>query len=338
MKFTKKVIGHYQGEEVFEIKLYNDSETYLSFWSLGARLNEFNLDGIGNIVLGYESIDQLLANRSYFFGASIGRIGGRIGNSSFKLNNTSYKLDNNEGANHLHGGDRGFDLRNWKFDIEEGPDYLRINFNLLDKEDENYYPGNLQARISHTFTNDEEWIIDYWAKSDADTIYNPTNHVYFNLNADQSPIINNYLRLDSDYILKTDKACLPTGEKIDIRSTELDFSSYKLLGDVLSSENPEIIKNKGLDTAFIFNKENEVSLSLKNNKLKLDIITDRDSVIIYSLNKIDENSSMKLIKNQGLAIETQNLPDAINHEGFGKVILRKGEEFNSQTTYRIERL
>ncbi|WP_311491884.1 hypothetical protein [uncultured Anaerococcus sp.] len=110
MKFTKKVIGHYQGEEVFEIKLYNDSETYLSFWSLGARLNEFNLYGIGNIILSYDSIDQLLANRSYFLGASIGRMGGRIGNSSFKLNGTVYALDNNEGSNHLHGGDGGLTL------------------------------------------------------------------------------------------------------------------------------------------------------------------------------------------------------------------------------------
>lgn len=338
MKYTKHIVGNFQGDDVYEIKLFTDSGTFMSFWTLGARLNEFNLDGIGNIILSYDSVDQLLANRSYFLGASIGRMGGRIGNSSFKLNGSVYNLDNNEGSNHLHGGDRGFDLRNWEFDIEEGPNQLRVNFKLMDKEDINYYPGNLKVSISHTLTNDEKRIIDYWAKSDADTIYNPTNHVYFNLNGEISLINNHYLKVDSNYILETDKGCLPTGKKIDIRSTELDFSNYRLLGDVLMSDNPEITKNSGLDTTFVLNRDAKISLNMKNDKLKLDMITDRDSVIIYSLNKIDSESSMKLSKHKGIAIEAQSLPDAINHEGFGKVILKKGEEFKSQTTYRIERL
>ncbi len=104
------------------------------------------------------------------------------------------------------------------------------------------------------------------------------------------------------------------------------------------SENPEITKNGGLDTTFVLNRDNKISLSLKNDVLKLDMFTDRDSVIIYSLNKIDVKSSMKLFKHKGIAIEAQNLPDAINHKGFGNVILKKGEEFKSQTIYRIKRL
>ena len=40
----------------------------------------------------------------------------------------------------------------------------------------------------------------------------------------------------------------------------------------------------------------------------------------------------------GVKSETQNLPDYINHEGFVNIILKKGEEFKSQTTYRINRL
>lgn len=338
MRYIKNIIGSFQGDYVYEIKLFTDSGTLMSFWTLGARVNEFNINGIGNIILSYDSISQLLDNRPYFFGASIGRMAGRIGNSSFKLNDTVYALDNNEGSNHLHGGDRGFDLRNWEFDIEEGPNHLRVNFKLMDKEDKNYYPGNLNARISYTLTNDEKWIIEYWAKSDADTIYNPTNHVYFNLNGEKSLINNHYLKVDSNYILETDKGCLPTGEKIDIKSTEIDFSNYRLLEDILISKNPEITKNNGLDTTFVLNKDSKISLNLKNDKLKLDMITDRDSVIIYSLNKIDAESSMKLFKHQGIAIEAQNLPDAINHKGFGNVILKKGEEFKSQTIYRIERI
>ena len=68
------------------------------------------------------------------------------------------------------------------------------------------------------------------------------------------------------------------------------------------------------------------------------MITDRDSLILYSLNKIDSNSSMDLVKNQGIAIEAQQLPDAINQRYFGSIILRKDEEFKCETKYKVRKI
>lgn len=338
MNYTKKIIGNYKNEDVYEIKISLDSSRYVSFWSLGARINEFYIEDIGNIILGYNSVDEFLANRSYFFGATVGRVGGRISNASFNIDGKSYKLDKNDGENHLHGGDRGFDLRNWDFGIEENKYSIKIIFSLEDKTVPNYYPGNMKVKVTHTVIKEGDWIIDYYATSDADTIFNPSNHVYFNLNANKNPITNHYLRVDSDFILETDEDLIPTGEKIDIGSSELDFSKDKNLGEVLNSQYPEIKKNSGLDTAFILNKEDEVSLNLRNDLLSLEVITDRDSLILYSLNKIDSNSSMDLVKNQGIAIEAQQLPDAINQRYFGSIILRKGEEFKSQSIYKVRKI
>ena len=338
MNYTKKIIGNYKDEDIYEIRISLDSSTYLSFWSLGARINEFYIEGIGNIILGYHSVEELLANRSYFFGATIGRVGGRISNASYNIDGKSYKLDKNDGNNHLHGGDKGFDLRNWDFDIEKNKDNIKIIFSLEDKTEANYYPANMKVRVTHTITNEGDWIIDYYATSDADTIFNPTNHVYFNLNASKNPITNHYLRVNSNYILETDEDLIPTGKKIDIRSSDLDFSKGKNLGEVLESQDPEIVKNSGLDTAFILNKDEEISLNLRNDRLSLDVITDRDSLILYSLNKIDSNSSMDLVKNQGIAIEAQQLPDAINERYFGNIILRKDQEFKCETKYKVRKI
>lgn len=338
MNYTKKIIGNYKDEDIYEIRISIDSSTYVSFWSLGARINEFYIEGIGNIILGYHSVEELLANRSYFFGATIGRVGGRISNASFNIDGKSYKLDKNDGNNHLHGGDKGFDLRNWDFDTEENKDNIKIIFSLEDKTETNYYPANMKVRVTHTITDEGDWIIDYYATSDADTIFNPTNHVYFNLNANKNPITNHCLRVDSDFILETDEDLIPTGEKIDIRSSDLDFSKGKNLGEVLESQDPEIVKNSGLDTAFILNKDEEISLNLRNDRLSLDVTTDRDSLILYSLNKIDSNSSMDLVKNQGIAIEAQQLPDAINQRYFGNIILRKDQEFKCETRYKVRKI
>src|SRR6476620_10468528 len=73
-----------------------------------------------DIVLGHDTFEGYLARRQ-FFGATVGRYANRIAGARFTLDGTEVQLAANNGANALHGGLEGFDIRNWRIvGIEEG--------------------------------------------------------------------------------------------------------------------------------------------------------------------------------------------------------------------------
>lgn len=334
MKYVEKNIGDFKGQDVYEIKLINDCGNSISFWTLGARINRFDIKDIGNIVMSYKNVKELVNNRNYYFGATIGRVAGRISAGKFELNGKSYRLVTNEGANHLHGGINGYDLRNFSYKIVDDKSEIKIIFSLMDKETHNYYPGNLEFEVIHSFNNNNEWIVEYRAMADKDTLINPTNHVYFNLNGKKSTINNHLLRIPADKILETKEDGIPIGGKESIKNTDIDFTDFRNLSEVFASDHPEILKYGGLDTPFLLNGENLILYS-PDTKIRLNISTDRDSAIIYTLNKVDKDSNMDLLIHQAIAIETQSLPDAINHDDFGNIVLKKDERFYSTTKYGI---
>ncbi|MBQ5443887.1 MAG: galactose mutarotase, partial [Erysipelotrichaceae bacterium] len=68
-----------------------------------------------DLVLGFESEEEYLANSGPNLGATIGRNANRIGEARFKLNGREYKLSVNDNMNQLHGGgNKGFAFRMWK--------------------------------------------------------------------------------------------------------------------------------------------------------------------------------------------------------------------------------
>ena len=87
-----------------------------NFTNFGARVVELVVpDAKGhydNVVLGYETLGQYLADRS-FQGAAIGRVGNRIAAGQFSVAGKTYHIPLNNGPNALHGGPIGFDQKVW---------------------------------------------------------------------------------------------------------------------------------------------------------------------------------------------------------------------------------
>ena len=105
-----------EGTEVFLYTLKNHNNVSVSITNYGGIVTSVKVpDKNGNlsdIVLGYDNVDGYIKNSPYF-GALIGRYGNRIAKGKFSLDGVKYKLATNNGANHLHGGEKGFDKVVW---------------------------------------------------------------------------------------------------------------------------------------------------------------------------------------------------------------------------------
>ena len=164
-------------------RLGNESGAYVTLTNYGCRITSlFVPDKNGvltNVVLGFSDADSYLADDASL-GAVVGRYANRIAHASFTFNETKYILAKNNGSNHLHGGPSGFANRVW--DAVVGENF--ITFKRLSTDGEEGFPGNLSLEVTYRFSDDNTLSIEYYAKTDADTIINLTNHAYFNLNGE----------------------------------------------------------------------------------------------------------------------------------------------------------
>src|SRR3954471_10454353 len=183
---TQKDWGTTDGKQVHLFTLTNANGVQVSISDYGGTITSFIApDKSGNkqsIVLGFNNLEGYLAKPPYF-GATIGRYGNRIANGKFTLNGQNYTLATNDGKNHLHGGNKGFDKVVWT----AGPisaNNPQLSLSYLSKDNEEGYPGNLNTTVTFTLTDDNTLRIDYHATTDKATPINLTNHSYFNLSGD----------------------------------------------------------------------------------------------------------------------------------------------------------
>src|SRR4029434_2218502 len=115
---------------------------------------------LSDIVLGFDNLDAYLKGHPYF-GAIIGRYGNRNAKGRFNLNGVEYKLAVNNGANHLHGGIKGFDKVVWNARPLKVANGAALVLTYQSKDGEEGYPGNLSVKVTYTLTNRNELKIEY---------------------------------------------------------------------------------------------------------------------------------------------------------------------------------
>jgi aldose 1-epimerase len=328
---TKTYFGTTGGAEVYLYTLTNELGYEVSITTYGCAITTLKApdrDGVfGDIVLGYETLDDYVRNPRYVGASCIGRHANRIAEGRFSLNGVDYQLGRNNGPNHLHGGFHGFDKRVWS--ATEAGDGLRLSY--LSKDGEESYPGNLEAFVDYGLSGNE-LSIDYRASTDRDTIVNLTNHSYFNL-AGAGTILDHELTLDADSFTPVDSDLIPTGEIKSVTGTPMDFRNSRAIGSEVEYDHNFVLNN------WDGSLRSAARLYEPTTGRVVEILTTQPGIQFYSGKFLDGSligkKGVAYEKYTGLCLEPQHFPDAPNHQNFPSTILRPGEQYNQKTVIRF---
>lgn len=294
-----------------------------------------------DIVLGFDRGEEYLGQHPYF-GAVVGRYANRIAGGRFELDGRTHTLATNDGPNHMHGGDRGFNAFIWH---ATGAEADAVTFSRLSPDGEEGYPGALRVAVSYALTEDSELIVRYTATTDRTTILNLTQHTYFNLGGQASgDILDHELRLDADRFTPVDDTQIPTGAIVPVEGTPFDFRAPVAIGARIADAHPQLEVGKGYDHNWVLNGAGDASALAARvvhppSGRTLEVRTTETGLQFYSGNLLDGTvtgkSGIRYGKHAGLCLETQHFPDSPNHPSFPSTVLRRGEEFQSTTVFRF---
>lgn len=295
---------------------------------------------LDDVVLGFDNVRDY-EEKSPYFGCIVGRYGNRIGKGKFTLDGREYTLAVNNGANHLHGGLKGFDKVVWEAEY----DGVGLKMHYVSKDMEEGYPGRLDVTVVYTLTDDNELKIDYFATTDKPTVCNLTNHSYFNL-AGQGLRDNSghELMLNADNFTPVDSGLITTGEIRPVKGTPMDFTTPTAIGKRINDDYEQLKFGGGYDHNWVLNKDGKgmtlaASVYEPTTGRFMEVFTTEPGIQFYAGNFLDGSVTGKggrVYKYRyGFCLETQHYPDSPNRPQFPSVVLAPGQEYKTSTTYKF---
>ncbi|KAG5887803.1 hypothetical protein JTB14_019394 [Gonioctena quinquepunctata] len=300
-----------------------------------------NKGNIEDITIGFKDLNGYLSEDNRFFGATIGRVANRIGDAKMTVEGVKYSLAANNGANHLHGGIKGFDKVVWESYVKGTVLYLSYH----SRDMEEGYPGDVLVTVSFQLTDENDFCVDYKATTTKPCPVNLTNHSYFNLAGNgkgSSELYKHIVCVNADKITEVDGGGIPTGKLPNVANTTFDLRVPKVLGDVIH----KVPGAPGFDHNFCISKGSAQSdtfvarISHPGSGRVMEVYSNQPGVQFYTGNFLPEGDTLKgkdgFIKKHGaFCLETQKYPDSVNHKNFTNTILYPGEEYHHTTTFRF---
>ena len=289
----------------------SDGDLTAEISDLGGTVVSLNYRG-RETVLGYGSPQEYLAGTAYI-GALVGRVGNRLGGAAFQLDAVRYALTPNEGPNQLHGGPDAFDRRRWDAQILEG-DALRLS--LTSPDGDNGFPGTLQAAVTFRVRGGA-LRVDFEGESDRDTVFAPTQHMYFDLSG-RRKALEAQLQISAERFVEPGPGLIPTGRLLPVRG-QMDYRQLRPVG-------------QDLDHAFVLAQEQ--ACTLRDGDLEMQIWTDFPALQVYTGAFLESPFPAR----GGIALEPEHLPDSPNQPGFPSIVLRKGQHYHHWAEYRFRQV
>ncbi len=299
-----------------------------------------------NVVLGHDSIENVVNSPEPFLNTIIGRYGNRIANGEFTLYGKEYKLTINNGPNSLHGGPTGFHARVWE---ANQVDERTLVLKYTSPDGEEGFPGALSVEMTYTLDNEENSLfMEYNATTTEPTIVNLTNHCFFNLGGISTPtksIENDEVWINADYYIPINEVSIPTGEILSVEGTPMSFLKPHTIGSRINEDFQQLIYGKGYDHCYVLNKQEmgaiTIAASCKNieSGRRMEVYTTEAGVQLYTgnwLNGFTGAHGATYPERSALCFEAQCFPNTPNVPYFPSAVLLPNDEYQQVTVYKFD--
>lgn len=291
---------------------------------------------MADVILGFSSLADYVADRKTYSGSTVGRYANRIVKGQFMLDGRQYQIPTNNNGNAIHGGPEGFDRKVWSAKaVSNG-----VEFTVTSPDGDQGFPGTLLVTVRFTL-DDKALHIDYSARTNRETTVNLTNHTYFNLHGDdQGTILDHILTIDADRYTPEVAGLVPTGEIVTVKDTPLDFRKPEVIGARIHEPNEQLKIGGGYDNNWVLNGRTGVlhlAATLKDpvSGRTLTIMTTEPGLEFYTGNSLDGSVAgrygIAYTRYKALCLETEHYADAPNHPNFPNTVLKPGQTMHSTT-------
>lgn len=325
------------------VELTNCSGMKVRLVDVGAAISSVQLPlpsgEVRELVLGSDERSYYLDNPA-FLGTNVGRFANRINKGQFQLGSESYQLPINQGPNHLHGGGH---ISHAVWTLLQA-DESSATYQIESGDGEQGYPGNLLAQVRYQLDDDNGLTVEFIVTVDKACPVNFTNHSYFNLDGPEQTIHQHQLAINASNYLPVSADGIPEGGLVAAGNTDFDFSSLRAIDEqLLDSEQQQLVS--GYDHSFLLDGTGiddwAAKLISSDKQVELEVFTDKPALHLYTGNFLQGTTLRDEViaaNYQGVALETQFLPDAPNRPDWPhqSCILQPGQEYRFSTYFRFQ--
>ncbi|MCL1142122.1 aldose epimerase family protein [Shewanella gaetbuli] len=326
-----------RGGEVERIRLDNGTIA-VEVLSLGGIIRSLwvpnNKGERQNVVLGCDNIEDYLAQSAHL-GAIAGRFANRIANGKMQFAGQEYQLSVNQATNCLHGGEQGFNRKQWQL----GTTNDGVRLTLMSPEGDMGFPGNCHVQLDYRLVGNNLYV-EILATTDKACPVNLTQHSYFNLDGSQTNQ-HHIIQVDATQYLTMNDVGIPKSIAATAGS-DLDLSSPTPMA--VQTERAALAATNGFDHCYVMdNPNNDLQrfgqLSSPHSGISMTVYTNQPGVQLYGANFLQGVVGKKqqaLNDHQAVCIEPQLLPDSPNQPHLpGKAWLLPGEIYHHISRYEF---
>ena len=291
---------------------------------------------LADVVLGYDNAEGYRTD-TLFLGATVGRSANRIKGGQFTIDGKNFQLEVNDNSNNLHSGTSFYSKRLW---ITEDYSDTSVTFRLNSPAGDQGFPGNADIRVTYRLDSDGGLHIIYDAVSDQDTVFNLTNHSYFNLSGHRNTekALDQVLSMPARRYCMADEESIPTGELRSVAGTPMDFRVPKAIRRDIEADYDSLKLQGGYDHSFEVFCNPCATLKDPDSGRVMAVYTDLPGVQFYCGNFMEGQTGkegVSYVKRSGVCLETQFHPDAVHHPEWAQPFIKAGEKFHSETVFRF---